>query len=308
MALKAKIELVTDELFGLGEGPHWDALSNKLYIVDAFVGDFVSVDLNSDAKLDKVHFDDIVTFIVPYADDVDKFIVSRKQSICQLDWSTKELKELVLIESGQNTRFNDAKCDRRGRLWAGTMGNESQPGVVIPDQGSLYSFSGNQLKHQVGKVSLSNGLDWSPDGHTMFFADSAKRKVYSFRVNEEDGSLSNQQVFFDFDNHAVLGKEELPDGMSIDATGSIWLASYDGGRILHIDQETGALLNHIAFPVTKTTSLCFGGENMNTMFVTSANFGLSSAQSAKQPLAGGLFKVNIEEMNIRGSPNNKFNQ
>ncbi|KAI1287489.1 Regucalcin [Halotydeus destructor] len=252
MALKTNIQVVGNERFNLGEGPHWDASRNKLFMVDLFVGDFVSIDFNNDDKVDKVHFDDVTTLIVPYANDDNKFIVSRNQTICELDWSTRELVELTTVESGQDTRFNDGKCDPRGRLWAGTMGNEVTPGVFPPEKGNLYSYSGQQLKHQVGSVTLSNGLDWSPDGKTMYFADSIKRQVYTFNFNGDDGSLSNQQVLFDYEGQAFpFSKHEIPDGMTVDATGKLWLASHDGGVILHIDPETGTLLDHIALPATR---------------------------------------------------------
>ncbi|KAI1287347.1 Regucalcin [Halotydeus destructor] len=306
MSLKATVEVVSDERFVLGEGPHWDAVSNKLYMVDILGCDFVSVDLNDDSKIEKIHFDSMVNFIIPYEDDAKKFVVSRGQSVCELDWSTKQLRELTSVETGRNTGLNDGKCDRKGRLWTGTINLAWTPGCALPDECNLYSFSGQQLRHHVPNVGMSNGLDWSPDGRTMYYVDTGKRKVFSFSFDEASGSLSNQQVFFDYHGHSGIAEAEAPDGMSVDAGGNIWLASFDGGRLLHVDQATGTLLNHVAFPVDQITSVCFGGPNFSTMFVTSGKFRLDQNQVAKQPLAGALFRVNIEEMNVRGSADNKF--
>ncbi|KAI1287348.1 Regucalcin [Halotydeus destructor] len=239
MSLKATVQVVSDERFALGEGPHWDPLSNKLYMLDFLGGDFVSVDLNDDANVDRVHFGSPVNFIIPYEDDANKFIVARNQSICQLDWSTEMLTELALVESGRNSYLNDGKCDRKGRLWTGTIDKAWLPGCTLPDECNLYSFSGQQLKHQVPNVGMSNGLDWSPDGRTMYHVDTKKRQIFSFSFDEASGSVSNQQVFFDFNGHPDIGEAEVPDGMSVDASGNIWVAIFYGGRILHIDQATG---------------------------------------------------------------------
>ncbi|KAI1287495.1 Regucalcin [Halotydeus destructor] len=308
MSLKATVQVVGDERFALGEGPHWDAASNKLYLVDIFGGNFVAVDVNQGSKMDKIHVDSMVSFIIPYENEANKFIVSREHSLCQLDWSTQELKELTSLEAGQNICFNDAKCDRQGRLWAGTLNKEWLVDPDVPDVCNLYSFNGQQLRHHIPNVGLSNGIGWSPDGRTMFYVDSAKRKVFSFSFDEASGSLSNQQVFFDFNGHPDIANAEAPDGLSVDATGNLWLACFDGGRILNIDGTTGTLLNHVAFPVKEITSVCFGGPNLSTLFVTSAKFRLDEGQLAQQPLAGALFQVHVDQINVRGSLGHKFVQ
>lgn len=296
------IKPVSDDRYGLGEGPYYDENTQKLYMVDAFVGDFICHDLKNKTS-EKRHFDDVVTFIIPHAADGNKFVVSKNKSICELDWAQGTLKELAQVEPGASTRFNDAKCDPRGRLWAGTMGLEISPAVVEPEQGSLYSFDGKQVRHHVDKVSLSNGLTWSNDRKTMYYVDSVKRLLYGFDYDDASGTLNNQRVIFDFNKDETAAKDEVPDGMSIDSNGNIWLACFQGSRIVHIDPRTSKIIGYIAMPALKVTSLCFAGKDK--LYATSATFKLTDEQRKQQPLAGALFEITLN-LNIEGAKSQPF--
>lgn len=298
-AQRCKIDTVTDTRYDLGEGPHWDAKRSEIFFVDAFVGDFHRVDSTGNDQ--KVHFDNVVTFIVPWEGEPDSFVVSKNQHICKLDWKSGALSELADVEVDMvGNRFNDGKCDPQGRLWAGTMATETSPGVLPAERGGLFSFNGTNVSKQASKVTLSNGLTWSLDQKLMFFIDSVKRHVYVFDFDNSNGTISNQRVLYDFNKNQDIGQHELPDGMTIDTDGHLWVACYDGGRILRIDPVAEKLLDYVQLPTTKITSLCFGGANLDTLYVTSASKDLPQEQLQSQPLAGSLFEVKLESVNAKG--------
>ncbi|RWS15397.1 regucalcin-like protein [Dinothrombium tinctorium] len=293
--------------FELGEGPHWDEINQTLYFVDAFVGDFCKLNLST-KNLQKVHLDGTVTIIIPWSGEHDDFIVSNERNLLKLTWSTKEVKLLASVDiENPNNRCNDGKCDRKGRLWIGTMGPESVPGVVDPDLGSLFSVNGNyEVIKQADKISLSNGMLWSVDNQKMYFVDSFRRHIYLFDYDFEEGCISNKRLFFNYAKHDCE-ENELPDGMAVDASDKLWVACYNGGRLIRIDPETGKIMQSVRFEnASKITSLCFGGPHLNQLFVTSAFKGLSEEQHKHETNAGHLFQVTFEKENIRGLIGDRF--
>ncbi len=146
--------------------------------------------------------------------------------------STHRLKTCFEVETELATnRFNDAKCDTSGRLYAGTMArnNISKPGVLERyHSAGLYRVDGKGCSKAVDKVSLSNGLDWTPDGQTMYYIDSIEAKVVAFDVSRDDGGLSNRRVVFDI---KASGIEGVLDGMAIDTRGHLWIALFGGSKV-----------------------------------------------------------------------------
>jgi sugar lactone lactonase YvrE len=282
----------------LGEGPFYDENTGMLYFVDAFVGDFVRMDPKTGVD-EKRSFHELVTIIVPYKNSSNEFVVTKWRSMYRLNWDTNSLTYLGEVENG--TRFNDGKCDSKGRLWVGTVGAE--PGK----QGSLWTMDSdlNVVKQATG-FTLSNGMTWSLDNKRMFFVDSEARKVYAFDYNHDTGAITNQSILLDFANNSKFASNEVPDGMTIDRTGKLWVACYNGGRIIRVDPESGTVLDEIRFPATKITSLCFGDNNTDTMYVTSAYGGLSDDQRLAQPAAGAVFKVTFESPGVYGFVGERF--
>ncbi|RWS20677.1 calcium-binding protein-like protein [Leptotrombidium deliense] len=293
-------------LFNLGEGPHWKQSNECVYFVDAFVGDVCRFDTKS-SEVERKRVGGTVTIIIPWHESEDHFVVSKDHELLQYEWSTGKTKSLTFVENDLPTRFNDGKCDRNNRLWIGTMGHETSPAVVPPEMGSLYCINKDySVKRRVQNVSLSNGIAWSPDNKLMYFADSVKREVYVFDYEAETGDVSNQRTFFDYEKH---GKpDEVPDGMTIDVTGKIWVANWSGGRLIRLDPETSKIINEVNFEkVSRVTSLCFGGTQLNKLYVTSSWRGLSDEQRTAQPTAGSLFEVTFPKENIKGFLGDSFN-
>lgn len=177
-------------------------------------------------------------------------------------------------------RMNDGKCDRHGRFWAGTMAyDEAAPAGL----GKLYRLDPDlSVRVMVDGVSISNGIDWSPDDRLMYYIDSPTRRVDVFDFDLDDGAISNRRTLIQVD--ASLG---FPDGMTVDANGDLWVAVWGGSRVVHYAPD-GSERGMVRFPVSQTSSCVFGGEDARDLYVTSAARGISEDS---EPEAGSLFRA-----------------
>jgi sugar lactone lactonase YvrE len=190
-------------------------------------------------------------------------------------------------------RFNDGKTDRQGRFWAGSMHDpETHP------TGSLYRLDPDLSCHRlVDGLVCPNALCWSPDSRTMYHADSCLRTVWAYDFDPDAGAIANRRVFVE-----VPDGEGGPDGATVDAAGFVWLAHWGGWRITRYD-PTGRVARVVRLPVQQPTCPAFGGPGLDVLYVTSAAAGLSHAERAAQPLAGGLFAL---DPGVRGLPEARF--
>jgi sugar lactone lactonase YvrE len=194
-------------------------------------------------------------------------------------------------------RFNDGKCDAWGRFWAGTMSqNEKDP------SGSMYLLDNHlQTKTIFQGVTISNGLCWSSDGQQMYYIDTPTLRVDRFDMIPESGQLSNRQTVIEINE-----REGYPDGMTMDAEGMLWIAHWGGWQITRWNPHTGEQLTSIHLPASQITSLCFGGEQLDEIYVTSARRGLDEIQLTEEPWAGCTFRV--KNSGFSGSPAHTFKQ
>jgi sugar lactone lactonase YvrE len=186
-------------------------------------------------------------------------------------------------------RFNDAKCDPRGRLWAGTMDDAEELAT-----GRLYRF--DTLRDHVrvrDDVNLSNGLGWSPDGATMYFVETLRGVIWAFDYDLDIGMPSRERVFAHIP-HA----DGYPDGLCVDADGCIWLAHWGGWRLTRFTPD-GGVDRTLALPVPQPTSCAFGGAALDTLYITSAAIGLDAQTLERAPLSGSLFAVRA---GVKGLP------
>ena len=316
MPYKCEIRPLCSERYHLGEGPFWDQTNKLLYMVNIFKGEVICYDIPNNTRTTRTIKDGNVSFVIPFESDHSKLLVSKvtddKSVICELNFETGDVKELALLDPNAKTRFNDGKCDSAGRLWTGTMGISDIPMVWPEDKGSVYKYDFHNLtKHDDG-MTLSNGLGWSLDGQTMYFVDSAKHVVYGYDFEPIDGKISNRTVIFNYDTDLTDNQRvetgscgEFPDGLTIDVNGNLWVACFNGGRILHIDPRSKSLIDYIQLPANYITSLCFGGDDMTTMYVTSAYLTMTDDQRSSQPEAGAVFEVKLSNP-VRGVESVKF--
>lgn len=250
-------------------------------------------------QIQSVETGDMVGFAVPRRSG--GYVAGVGRSIVAVDWSTQTMTSLVEVDKDKlNNRLNDGKVDPIGRLLAGTMGKEEQPAVVQKQQGSLFSVTSDlTVTKHLSQVDISNGLDWSLDQKTFYYIDSLALTVDAFDYDSNTGHIGNRRVVYRMEEG-----EGFPDGMTVDAEGRLWVACYNGGRVINIDPATGVRLQTVSLPVTKTTSCCFGGPDYSDLYVTSASVGLDQSDRRAQPLAGGIFRVT--GLGVKGRPSNSF--
>lgn len=197
-------------------------------------------------------------------------------------------------------RSNDGKCDRQGRFWYGTMGNNLAPdGGDVPlgePSGWLWRVDPDGTATRMdGPFGISNTLAWSPDDRVMYFGDTLDA-IYAYDFDPASGGIANRRVL---SRAAAAG---FADGSTIDAEGCLWNCRWDGAAVVRIAPD-GSVREQVSLPCQRVTSACFGGPDLATLYVTTARHGLSEAELAGQPLAGGLFAV---ETGTCGLPDGAF--
>ncbi|HEY3732049.1 MAG TPA: SMP-30/gluconolactonase/LRE family protein [Steroidobacteraceae bacterium] len=189
-------------------------------------------------------------------------------------------------------RFNDGRVDRRGRFWCGTMVEEAG----ITERGNLYSIDGSQLQCHLRGVRISNGLCMSRDGGQLYFADSGARTIHVYDLIEPEGLLGKPRLFVQTPEGA------LPDGAAVDAEGHLWSAHWGAGCIVRYAPD-GRLERTLPVPASQPTCVCFGGPNLDLLFVTSAREGLDAARLAHEPQAGHVF---VYHTGVGGLPEEEY--
>jgi sugar lactone lactonase YvrE len=200
---------------------------------------------------------------------------------------------IVEVEAQPGVRFNDCRADPRGRLWAGTLHRERQPGMA-----ALYRLDpGNELTIMLPERTISNGIGWSVEGTTMYYIDSTTQRIVEFTYDLDTGELGEQQLFAE-----IEPADGLPDGLTVDAAGGVWVCLFGGGRIRRYRPD-GVLDEEIILPLTNPTCPAFGGADLRTLYVTTARHRLTDEQLGREPLAGAVLQLDV---GIAGLPTNRF--
>jgi sugar lactone lactonase YvrE len=268
----------------LGEGLRWDARRQELLGVDILTGRVYRGRVEEDGSLSLVgqyQLPGTVGAIAPVHDD-EGWIVAAGQGFLHLgsDGSLRPIAEV----SPAGTRMNDGACDPQGRFWAGTLADDFRPGG-----GALYRLDGDGNVEVIRRdLTISNGLGWSPDGATMYLADSGPGVVYAFTFDPGSGTLADDRPF-------VTIPEEVgtPDGLTVDTDGDVWVAIYGGGRI-HRYSPAGVLREQLVVPAHQSTSCTFAGADLNRLYVTTATEGWSDAQRQAEPGAGLVYRFDVD--------------
>ena len=263
-------ELILKNDTHLGEGPVWDHRNNTLYWVDILKGYVQAYDYQLGSN--RIYkMGEFTGAVVPTTDG--SLIVALQNKIVLLDPLNGQTKPFCEPEPEfTSNRFNDGKCDPKGRFWIGSTQIDHQDPT-----GVLYCV--NQDSSFIPKLHgllISNGLAWSPDGTTMYFIDSPTKKVQAFHFDQESSNIQYQRDVLVLDN-----EQGVPDGMSIDSEGQLWIAFYGGGKVGCYHPMTGKLLDKVSVPAKNTTSCCFGGPDLGTLFITTAK--------RDDPNGGGLY-------------------
>ena len=276
----------------LGEGPTWSPRDGALYWVDILTPSVHCYD--SIKGVDReVKLGSMVSIAIPKA--TGGLLVATPAGLMTLDMASKVLTGFCHPESDRpGNRYNDGKCDRMGRLWIGTL----DMGTAA-NRGNLFRVDadGNWKKMDSG-ITVSNGLGWSPDNRLMYFTDSVRRTIYVYDFDLLTGTITNRRPFITLD-----ANDGTPDGLTVDEDGCLWVAVWDAWRVSRYAPDGRELLR-IRMPVPRPTSCCFGGANLDTLYVTSASVRLNEAALVAAPQSGSLFAIRIP--GVRGLPETTF--
>lgn len=278
-----------DGKFDLGESPVWSVAEQKLWFVDINAPALHRLD---PATLQRETWPMPAAIgCIALAQD-GGVIAARRDGIWHLDpASTTE--NLLAASPLEDARFNDGRCDRQGRFWVGGMTDTREP------ETALYRLDGERLTRQglVGAIAISNGLAWSPDGATMYHADTLTQCVHAYDYDTKTAALSNRRLFLD-----LRETGERPDGATVDVAGNYWVALYGAGKVAQFS-PAGERLRELRLPVKAPTMPCFGGADLKTLYITSARQKHDAGELAKMPLAGGIFTARAD---IPGLPETLF--
>ncbi|MEM9831345.1 MAG: SMP-30/gluconolactonase/LRE family protein [Bacteroidota bacterium] len=261
----------------VGEGPVWDYRQQCLYWVDIIRGHLYKYDPTSSHN-QVFQIGQYVGAAVPR--NSQGLVLALHHGFGLFD---EESETLTMIYDPEvhlpENRFNDGKVDAKGRFWAGTMPiNPKDP------NGSLYILHPTgEVETKLDNIYISNGLAWSVDNKWFYYIDSTRGQVDCYHFDLETASIEYDREVIKID--PAIG---IPDGMTIDENGNLWVAIYDGGRIIAVDPERGEIIEQIEVPAKKTSSCTFGGENLDTLFITTIS---ENTDPLQDPSAGSLFAV-----------------
>ena len=285
----------------LGESALWSPREKALYWLDQIRPEIHRLNLatGTDEKF-SLDLPEQLGALVPYGDGGLALAAADGVTLLSPDMTKRRLLVNPIADLPK-VSFNDAKCDRQGRLWAGTTDRLEAESI-----GCLYRIDADRTASIVADDFIcSNGPSFSPDGRIMYHTCSHERTIYAYDIDLAGGQLSNRRVFV-----VVDALEGVPDGSTVDAEGYLWSTHWGGSCITRYAPD-GRVDGKIEMPVAKITSCAFGGEGMDTLFVTSASVELldgcwvemDDAGFAEAPMTGGIFAIDV---GIKGLPESVF--
>jgi sugar lactone lactonase YvrE len=264
----SKVDLAIESNDILGECPLWDDRQGALLWID--------IEAPALKRFDgRLHVVTLPEKIGSFALRSKGGLVAALQSGIYL-YSPEEAQATLLSrpeDHREELRFNDGRCDRAGRFWAGSMNDATHA-----PEGSLYRFNADGSSTRMRKsISVPNSLSWSPDGRTMYFADSPRHKIWAFDYDQQSGEMLNERIF-------ATPYPAFPDGSCVDADGCLWNAEYGGARVVRYTPQ-GKVDRVIEVPAENPTCCCFGGARLDTLYITTAR---GPGVLAVQPGSTGL--------------------
>lgn len=276
-------EQFTDPLAYHGEGPVWAESWGGLRWVDMLAGDVLLTD--EAGATSRRHVGSVAAALRPRADG--GAIIAVERGFC-LEAPDGALTQLPEVWSDAGIRMNDGGCDPQGRFYCGTMAYDASPGAA-----KLYRIDPDLSVHTVLEgATISNGLEWSPDGSLAYYNDTDTHTISVFD-HDPDTGLTGRRPF------VVMSDEENPDGLTVDADGGIWVAMHGAGEVRRYTPN-GALDEVITVDARQTTACTFGGAKLDRLFITTSRENL---EPGDDPLAGALFVI---DAGVVGMPARTF--
>ncbi|KAK8730704.1 hypothetical protein OTU49_007878, partial [Cherax quadricarinatus] len=303
-----KVEKLAVPCLPVGEGPHWQEDLQALLFVDVFAKKlrrhFINTGRSQELYLDDGDSATHVSMVIPVEDDPEMMVVALGKNLSVVHWSVDDpdihTTKPKVLHTTTDHRFNDAKCDPQGRLWAGTMCPLDDKGKALEyNNSSLYKFDHDLVcTSWVKKVTLSNGMTWSHDRKSFYYIDTVAEAIYHFDYDDEAGSISNQRVLLNYPEAGL--QDQRPDGMTTDVDGNLWVACFGGRQVICVDPKEAKVIRKIAIPSKNVTSVCWGGKDYSTLYVTSGTLRTTPEERAAYPSSGGTFAVT--GLGTKGTP------
>ena len=275
------VERLTDAVAYHGEGPVWSPVWGGLRWVDMLAGDVLT--LRADGSVERRHVASVCAAVRPRRQGGAVFGIERGFALEEPDGTLTILEELWTDE---NVRMNEGGCDPHGRFYCGSMAYDKRPGA-----GALFRLDPDRSMQVVlENVTVSNGIDWSPDGSRAYYNDTDTGRIDVFDY-DRDAGLSDRRPF------AETGAR--PDGLTVDVDGGVWVALSNAGAVRRYSAD-GVLDDVVDLPVTKVTACTFGGPRLDELFITTSREGLDLGA---EPAAGSLFRA---APGVKGLPVREF--
>ena len=281
--MKDTAELFIDSRCELGEGGFWHPLVERLFWFDILNKTLFSATAGG-IMVDRFTFEATVT--AAGVIDADNLAIASAAGIFRLQLSTDTRELLVPLEvDSTTTRSNDGRVGPSGAFWIGTMGLKD-PGKV--PAGALYSVRDGVVTKLLSDIHIPNATCFAPDGKTAYFTDGVTRTIRQVSIDRETGLPNGPWRDF-----AKVEAPIEPDGAVVDSEGFLWNAHWEGGQVARFSPD-GKLDRIVKVPVSRPTCPAFGGKDLKTLYITSAREGLTPEQLAEQPLAGGVFAIDVD--------------
>lgn len=270
----------------LGEVPRWHERERALYWIDALKPAIHRLD-PATATIESWTPPEKLGSFAPSASG--GLIIAGRNGFARYDPRSGAFARIADPENrAAENILNDGRCDARGRFWAGSMTKTMERA-----SGRLYRVVQGRVDALDDGIWVANGVAWSPDGTTMYFADSHARTIFAYAYDVDDGTLGKRHVFAQ-----TSSRRGVPDGASVDAEGFLWSAQFDGGCLARYAPD-GSLDRTVVVPVSRPTACAFGGPGLRTLYVTTARFRLAPDKLAAEPLAGALLALDV---GVKGLP------
>lgn len=286
-----RIEVFSEDRNALGEGPLWDVQEQRLYWIDSYGPAVFSCDASGGDRKSWKLPEPVGSIALR---EKGGAIVSLRSGFHALDFKTGDVTLIAETQPGELTpRMNDGKVDRQGRFVAGSMDFEEKNPV-----GKLFRLDPDHAVHELDRgIICSNGPCWSLDGRTLYFADTGKKVIYAYDYDIKTGNVCSRRVFTSFES-----QRGLPDGATVDSEGYVWSCEVYSGRLIRFDPD-GVVDRIVGLPVNSTTSLSFGGADLDIAYVTSMARPHHNAYHHERE-SGCVFA--IHGLGVRGVPEPRF--
>lgn len=286
----SQVEIALKIKASLGECPRWDEQVQVLYWLDINAGQLHRLD-PATGQDDFLQFDEEIGCFA--LREQGGFVLAMRTGLYTVDgWNTERTFIADPEEGMDKNRFNDGRCDERGRLFAGSVYPPKDYGGA-----SIYSLSPNgEVKCWIKNLLTANGIGFSPDNKTFYYADTPSHAISRCDYDLARGEVSNCSVFHQFPHG-----NGRPDGASVDSEGYYWSALYEGSRIVRVS-PAGEIVQEITIPAKCPTMVAFGGPDLKTLYITTVG-SRPEAELEQYPDSGSIFKVRVE---IAGRVENRF--